>query len=282
MSSRRRGEEPSGDLPNACDVPPLPVALAPVALAFSAAGLVAVAAWRQRWLTAGGAVAAAAVGGAVLGFGGWRAAAALAVFFASGTALTRVGRHRKAQPEHLRGGRDAGQVLGTGGVAAVAAVLWGLEVVPEPARELLVPALLGALATAAADTWATELGMLSRVPPRLITTWAYVPAGTSGGLTLAGTLAGIAGAVFVAAVGAGRDPRLFTAAWIAGALGMLVDSLLGATLQAGFRRPDGALTEMPEPGTAPVRGIRWMTNATVNALATLLGAAAAAVLSRVV
>ncbi|MDR7483079.1 MAG: DUF92 domain-containing protein [Armatimonadota bacterium] len=251
------------------------------ALAFSAAGLVAAAAWRLRWLTASGAVAAAAVGGAILGFGGWWAAAALAAFFFSGTALTRVGGHRKAQPEHLRGGRDAGQVLGTAGVAAVAATLWGLGVLPDPTRGLLVPALLGALATAAADTWATEVGMLSRVPPRLITTWAYVPAGTSGGLTLVGTLAGVAGAVLVAAAGAGRDPRLFTAAWIAGVLGMIVDSLLGATLQAAFRRPDGVVTETPGSGVATVRGLRWMTNSTVNAVATLLGAAAAAALSRV-
>jgi uncharacterized membrane protein len=97
-----------------------------------------------------------------------------------------------------------------------------------------------------------------------------------------GTLAGIAGAVLVAAVGAGRDPRLFAAVWAAGTLGMFVDSLLGATLQATFRRPDGATTETPGPTATPVRGVRWMTNSTVNALATLAGAVTAAALSRVV
>ncbi len=253
----------------------------PVALAFGLAGLLAVAAWRLRWLTAEGAVAATAVGGTVLGFAGWQAGAALAVFFVSGSALTRVGRHRKTQPEHARGGRDAGQVLGTGGVAAAAALAWGLPFLPDRIHDLLMPAMLGALATAAADTWATEVGMLSPGPPRLITTWAHVPAGTSGGVTLVGSLAGVAGAVLVATVGAGRDPHLFTVAWIAGTVGMVADSLLGATVQAGFRRPDGTTTESPE-GAVHVRGLRWMTNSTVNALATLAGALAAAALSRIV
>ena len=252
-----------------------------VAGAFGLAGLLALAAWRLRWLTADGAAAAAAVGGTVLGFGGWQVGAALAVFFVSGTVLTRVGRHRKRQPEHLRGGRDAGQVLGTGGVAAVAALAWGLQVLPDGVHAALVRAMLGALAAAAADTWAAEVGMLSPSPPRLITTWAYVPAGTSGGVTLVGSLAGVAGAVLVAAVGAGRDPELFTAAWIAGTVGMLTDSLLGATVQAAYRLPDGTTSETPADGAAHVRGLRWMTNSTVNALATLAGALTAVALGRI-
>ncbi len=246
--------------------------------ALLAAAVVAGCAWLLGWLTAGGAIAAALVGGAVLHFGGLVWAAALLAFFLSGTVLTRVGRSRKSQPEHRRRGRTAGQVIGTGGVAALASVLWGIDLIPQ-LRPLLPAAFLGALATSAADTWATELGMLSRHPPRLITTGAYVPAGTSGAVSLIGTLAGVAGAILIAAIGAQGQAYIFTAAWIAGVFAMFFDSLLGATLQASFRRPDGGVTEEPGGGAVLVRGIAWLTNHVVNLCATLAGALLAAALA---
>ncbi|MGH2372106.1 MAG: DUF92 domain-containing protein [bacterium] len=231
------------------------------------------------WLTTGGAVAAALIGAAIFHFGGLVWAAALLAFFLSGTALTMVGRDRKSQPEHRRRGRSAGQVIGTGGVAALVSLLWGSGLVSEPLRALLPAAFLGALATSAADTWATELGMLSRHPPRLFTSGAYVPAGTSGAVSLVGTLAGVAGAILIAASGAQGQAHTFTAAWIAGVLAMFFDSLLGATLQASFRRPNGGITEEPGGGAVLVRGVPWLTNHVVNLFATLAGAAGAAALA---
>jgi uncharacterized protein (TIGR00297 family) len=242
------------------------------------AALIAASAAALRWLTPGGAVAAAAVGGAILEFGGIWWAAALAAFFLSGTLLTRVGRERKTQPEHAGGGRRAGQVLGTGAVAALVSVMWALEALPPALRALLPAAYLGALAAAAADTWATELGMLSRRPARLITTWVAVPAGTSGGVTLAGTIAGAAGAALVAAIGAQARPRLLLAATVAGVAAMLIDSVLGATVQASFRRPDGRPTEERDGDARLERGIAWLTNPTVNLLATAAGAVIAGAL----
>lgn len=217
------------------------------------AALLAGIAWRLRWLTPSGAVAACLVGVAILEFGGVWWAAALVAFFISGTALTGVGRARKTQSEHKGGGRTAAQVLGTGGVAAAISVLWGTGIVPHPLRAALPAAFVGALATAAADTWATELGMLSPSPPRLITTWRFVPAGTSGGVSLIGSFAGLTGAAVIAAVGARGNGRVFTVAWIAGVLAMFLDSLLGAMIQASFRRPDGSLREEPGAGAVPIR-----------------------------
>lgn len=236
-------------------------------------------AWFLGSLTRGGAVAAALVGGAILHFGGVVWAAALLAFFVSGAVLTMVGRSRKSQPEHKSRGRTAAQVIGTGGVAGLVSVLWGSSLVPPSIHAVLPAAFLGALATSAADTWATELGMLSRQPPRLFTSGAFVPAGTSGGVTLVGTLAGVAGAILVAAIGAQGRAHIFTAAWIAGVLAMFVDSLLGATLQASFRRPDGGITEEPGGGAVLVRGIAWLTNPVVNLFATLAGALAASALA---
>ncbi len=242
-------------------------------LIFAAVVALAFAAWGLGWLTVDGAVAAALVGGAIAHFGGLRWASALLAFFATGTALTYLGRRRKTQPEHRGRGRTAWQVIGTGGVAALISAAWGAGIGPDALREMLPAAFLGSLAAAAADTWSAEVGMLSPHPPRLITTWQFVLAGTSGGVTLAGSLAGVAGAVLVAVIGSG-DPRIFTAAWIAGVLGMFVDSALGATVQARFRRPDGSIVEDPA-GAEPIRGIPWITNPIVN----LFGTAAAAVLA---
>jgi uncharacterized membrane protein len=183
------------------------------------------------------------------------------------------------------GERDAWQVLANGGVAAACLAIAG-------ARG--TAGFLGALATAGADTWATELGLLARRAPRLITTLQPVPPGTSGGVTPEGTLASLGGALTVGLAweivdrlrslhdgGAKRPstriPAVFLTA-VVGTIGCLVDSLLGASVQATYWCP-----ACQEPTETPVhrrcgrrtvlmRGWWWMTNDAVNALATTTGA----------
>lgn len=142
--------------------------------------------------------------------------------------------------------RNARQVVANGGIAALAALAgnWSW--------------FAGALAAANADTWATEIGSHSRTLPRLITNGRPVPAGTDGGMTLLGTVGGIAGAAFIAAVSwlVGQRRALLIA--VAGAFGMLMDSLVGATLQGK---------------------IRWIDNDAVNLAATLTGAVCAGLLA---
>jgi uncharacterized protein (TIGR00297 family) len=233
---------------------------------------VAVLAYSRRALTADGAAAAAVVGCVTFARGGVSSAAALLVFFGTSTLLSRLGEGRKqqlplAQAKGAR--RDAWQVVANGGVATAATAL---------GRRY---AATGALAAAAADTWATELGLLARRPPRLITSLRRVAPGTSGGITLEGLLASAGGATLVgAAVAAfGGDWRMVRSAALAGMAGALVDSLLGATLQAVYVCPHCAVpTEAPvhpRCGTQATyqRGFKWMTNDTVNLLATLAGAA---------
>jgi uncharacterized protein (TIGR00297 family) len=236
---------------------------------------VALGAYWRRALTADGAVGAAVIGCIVCARGGAPAVGALLAFFGSSTALSRLGESRKqgaplAQAKGTR--RDVWQVLANGGVATLCIGL---------GQRRGGGGFLGALAAAAADTWATELGLLARRQPRLITTLRRVEAGTSGGVTPEGLAASVAGAFLVgltwSALDGGRQglPR----AVLAGLGGSLVDSLLGATLQALYRCPAcGGFTEEPVhrpcgQRTQLVRGHAWVTNDAVNALASLAGAA---------
>ena len=159
----------------------------------------------------------------------------LLAFFVLSTLLSRRGTARNER-----------QVIANGGIAALAALagnwLW----------------FAGALAAANADTWATEIGRFSPASPRLITNGARVPAGTDGGMTLLGTTAGIAGAGLIAALSYVFGQRGALAIAVAGVVGMLVDSLLGATVQGK---------------------VRWMDNDAVNLAATLTGAACAALVA---
>jgi uncharacterized protein (TIGR00297 family) len=193
-----------------------------------------------NWLTGRGAAAALAVGLATIYGFGWRGMALLLAFFVSSSLLTRAAAGG--------GRRNARQVLANGGVAALAALAGNWTW------------FAGALAAANADTWATEIGSFSPTPPRLITNGTRVPAGTDGGMTLLGTVGGVAGAGLIAGL-AGVLPRASgpgstNPGWVviavatAGVVGMLLDSLLGATVQGK---------------------IRWMDNDAVNLAATLAG-----------
>jgi uncharacterized protein (TIGR00297 family) len=250
-----------------------------------AAALMALLARRLGALRADGALAATLVGG-LSAAAGWRWALLLVAWFVASSALTRVGRrHKEARTAASlapSSARDARQVVANGGVFALAALGYALT-----GEAWLGFAAIGALAAAAADTWATEIGLLWGGVPRSILTGRRMDAGLSGGVTWAGSLGGVAGAVAVGAAApwvlpAESAPIALLAA--AGVGGGLADSVLGAAVQAQRwcarcqrwteRDPHdcGARTERR-------RGWRWMTNDTVNLLTTLVGAGAAVALA---
>jgi len=219
------------------------------------------------WLTLGAAVAAGIVGSAVGGGAGLAGLAALGTFFLSGSLLST-----------RRGGgtaRRAVQVMANGWTATAGALL--VPVWPAAGWALLA----GGLAAAQSDTWATEIGRHARRPPRSIVSGKPVAPGTSGGVTPLGTLGGMAGAGVLAIVAqlAGAPAPTPSCVATAGIGGMLVDSLLGATLQARFRCAGcgqivETVTHCGERGSH-AGGYGWMTNDAVNALATASGAAIA-------
>jgi uncharacterized protein (TIGR00297 family) len=163
---------------------------------------------------------------------------------------TRLGYRRKVALglAERREGRNAWQVLANLAVAAFGSVAFGAT-----GNRVWVVAAVAAMAEAATDTVASEIGQYRRANARMITTWARVPAGIDGGISIPGSMAGAAAGLVIGTVGAlgGMIPR--AQLWIpvaTGFAGMLIDSLLGATLQR--------------------RG--WIDNQTVNLLATLVAA----------
>ena len=245
------------------------------------AGGFGVAAYRARSLDLSGALAASILAWMVVALGGLAWAVPVFTFFVLSSALSRLGTRRKAEAEALaqKGSRrDAGQVVANGGVGAV--LLAAHVFVGSPA---LYWGFVGAFAAAAADTWGTEIGTWRRGPTRVLAVGPRVPSGTSGGMSLAGTLGAALGAsaVVASAVLAGADLGAGGLALVAagGLAAAVLDSALGATVQARYLDPEGRLTERPTSATpagaavahARVRGWAWVDNDAVNLACTAFG-----------
>jgi uncharacterized protein (TIGR00297 family) len=250
------------------------------------AAAIAVVSRHTALLTLSGAITQFFLGWALLGLGGWKWVVPLLIFFLSSSMLSRLARSRKSSAElHYAkaGSRDALQVLANGGIAGVLVVVGFLF--PSPHWYV---AALGSVGAATADTWGTEVGVLSRRPPLLLTTFKVVERGTSGGVSLLGSSIGALGGISIGVSGMlWVDPavRAQTALIVAlsAVLGGFLDSLLGASIQAQYRCACcSSLAERSSHCGIPadhVRGVRFITNDTVNLLCTAFGGVMAGVLS---
>jgi uncharacterized protein (TIGR00297 family) len=175
----------------------------------------------------------------------WRTALVPVLVLLLMTSLTtRLGRKRKEAmgTAESRTGRAASQVAANLGVAALASngmvMTWAAQQHWLPLLKVF-PSLffamgLAALAEAAADTISSEVGQVLSGHPRMITTFREAEPGTDGAISLGGTAAGIIAAGAVAAAGSwalGGGTTMLAVSWLCGVLGLLFDSVLGATLE---------------------------------------------------
>lgn len=243
---------------------------------FILAFIVAYLAYRAHSLSKSGAIAATVVGTVIFGMGGLEWAILLLTFFITSSGLSRAFKTRKAGlDEKFSKGheRDAGQVFGNGGLATLFAALHAFF----PDSILPWIGFAASLAAVNADTWATELGVLNPTPPRMITNLTrQVEKGTSGGISLFGTLASLLGAAVIALPAILLSPfdalntNHFLLITFAGLAGSLFDSFLGATAQAMYYCPTDQKETEKHPlhtcGTQTVhlRGWKWLDNDWVN------------------
>ncbi|MDV2482584.1 DUF92 domain-containing protein [Methanoculleus sp. Wushi-C6] len=191
--------------------------------------------YRLRVADVSGLFSGAMIGIILIVFADVRWFLIMLTFFIIGAGATR---YRYGEKEQLGVAQEHGGVRGyfnvfaNGLVATAAAVLFG--VTGHPA---FVALFMGSVASAAADTAASEIGVTGKTP-YLITTLRPVPRGTNGGVTLRGEAAAIVASVLVAAAAWAMgvaDPWMVVVTIIAGFIGTNVDSLVGATLENSGR-----------------------------------------------
>jgi uncharacterized protein (TIGR00297 family) len=256
--------------------------------------------YRKRALAPSGVLGAILVGTLIFGFGGVIWGILLIAFFASSSALSAFkATAKESLAEKFAKGsqRDLAQALANGGLGALLAV--GSHFWPSA---LWLAAYLGVMSAVNADTWATELGVLSKTPPRLITTGKVAPVGNSGAISALGVGASAGGAAFIGLLAlllAALDSVLRKVAFppalawwplyalLGGVAGSLFDSLLGATVQ-GIYYCDccGKETEqrMHRCGEATrhLRGWEWLDNDWVNFISSAFGGVIAFLAARLI
>lgn len=267
-------------------------------LGFFLAILIAYLAYRAHSLNKSGVIAATVTGTIIFGIGGLDWAILLLTFFITSSALSRAFKKRKqGLDEKFSKGheRDAGQVFGNGGIATAFAALHFFF----PNELWTWIGFAAALAAVNADTWGTELGVLNPHLPHMITDLRKaVDKGTSGGISLIGTLAALAGSALIGILAAilhpmpdpvstGLNTSVSTGiiVTLAGFAGALFDSFLGATVQAMYYCPTDKKETEKHPlhtcgtPTVHIRGWKWLDNDWVNFSCGVFGVVTAFILS---
>lgn len=244
-------------------------------------------AFKVKVVDLGGLLGSIIIGFLILLGGGLPWLLLLFVFFTLTTYFTKLKYEYKRSigfAEDKRGARGWPNAFANGGAPAFFALAEFTV-----GGDVFAIAFLGAVASATADTLATEVGLLSRTPPRLITHLRRrVPPGTSGGITPLGIITAFfasfaIGTVAVALGGFGASPlKVLMIALVGGLVGSTADSLFGATIQGLHKcqvclAPTERLVHCNRP-TLKVRGVRPVDNNVVNFLSTLVGASSAVAL----
>lgn len=240
--------------------------------------IIAAGSYKLKFLSASGSVATAILALIIFGFGGWKYTIPIFMFFFISSILSKVRFEKNREVElnfEKSGTRDFAQVFSNGGAAAaICFVNYFYN------SQILYAAYSASIAAVCADTWGTEIGTMFRTKTYNIINLKEVKQGASGGISLPGTAASLAGALFIAAVCVfwiSYDIILyFSVIFLAGFLGSIVDSIIGASYQASYICSTcGTITEkLFHCSTAAkhYKGLRWINNDLVNLSAAVSGA----------
>ena len=255
-------------------------------LGFGLSLVIAAVAYRKNSLSLSGLIAATMIGTAMFWTGAFQGNyiiwISLISFFITSSVLTKykAGEKQRFAKIHEKGGRrDYMQVLANGLLPLIFAVLTAWT-----GSFFTLVAGVTTIATSTADTWASEIGILSKGKTISILTWKPIAQGESGGVSVLGILASILGAGFIGllfAVVAYVNQELLL--WqsvvclviIAGGglLGSIIDSFLGVTIQAKYQGLiTGIITEkqkLESEATRLISGWRIVNNDMVNFLSSL-------------
>lgn len=229
--------------------------------------------YKSKALSISGAISSVFVGASIYFSLGFPGLVPLGLFFASSSMISKWKKERKAQMASIleKGERrDYVQVLANGGIPVLISIF---NIVDHDDRNFWFILLTISFACANADTWASEIGSLSRIKPILLFPPKFVEKGTSGAVTVLGTFASILGSSFVA-LGSSffikNDAQILPFIILFGFIGALIDTLFGCF----FQRKNKCLVCHAETEkrihcgeyTVKTKGFVWMNNDAVNFL----------------
>lgn len=245
-------------------------------LAFALAFLISFISYKLKFLSLNGSVATFLLAVIIFGVGGWKWTVPILTFFILSSLISKIGKERKKKFDLIfekTSTRDIFQVFANGGVAGIIAIIYHFY-----PNEIFYYAYLASISAATFDTWATEIGTLLFSKPRLITTLKPVEPGTSGGVSLKGTIGGVVGSILIflsASFWIEWGLLKFLIVVLSGLVGSFVDSFLGATIQAQYKcNVCSKTTEKNfhcDGVTDLIRGKRWINNDFVNFVCTTSG-----------
>lgn len=246
-------------------------------LLFLVVMMAAIFGYKLKTLTKSGAIAAVVVGFAILLAFGVQGFILMGTFFVTASFWSKFKVEKKFSFEdkiNKSGARDAVQVFANGGMPAILSLLYLCF-----HEEILLYMFICSLAVANSDTWASEIGSLSSRKPIHVLTWQKVDAGTSGAMSLLGTIAALLGSMLIGMMShfLMHEVSLQVAMIIGfvGFIGNIIDTILGATVQVTYVCPNcGLITEKTrhcQEKTAFHSGLRIFNNDMVNFLSIAFG-----------
>ena len=246
-------------------------------IGFAAALVVSILSRQLRFLTKSGSIAQFFLAGLIFGLGGIKWAVPVFTFFLTSSILSKMRIRKNKSVDNFfekSDERDYLQVLANGGIGGILVVISQFY---KP--ELLFAVYVSSLSAVCSDTWATEIGTFKKQMPINILTFKRVEQGTSGGISWLGTAGALLGAFII---------PISSLCWIhvnlfsfiiciaaSGFLGSIVDSIMGASVQAQYKcNICNKITEKKfhcGKVTPLNNGFVWMNNDTVNFAASLSG-----------